>query len=274
VAFSEESVKSRDAILQNSNGRNARKSAEKIVSQIQRADYEGDRDALKRLFDEMEKFADDQSIGSKVRYWRGFAMWRRAFNGTSASGNELELDLQLAVREFDMAIGADPAFIDAKVAEASCLQNLGALRFIANDLAPAREFMQRSFPLLKDAEAAQPNNPRLLWVLGAYQFYNPAKVGGGQALAIETYHKGLMAFRASNSKTSDALTPSWGEPELLMSLAFSNLNKKTPEPAVAEHYAQRALALVPYWHYVRDQLLPQIKDALNRNANESRTSPQ
>jgi hypothetical protein len=48
--------------------------AVKIVSQIQRADYEGDRAALKRLFGELAPFADDKEIGSRVRYWRGFAL--------------------------------------------------------------------------------------------------------------------------------------------------------------------------------------------------------
>jgi hypothetical protein len=53
--------------------------------------------------------------------------------------------------------------------------------------------------------------------------------------------------------------PSWGEPELLMSLAWSSLNKTTPDVAAAQKYATEALAIVLYWHYVRDILLPQIR---------------
>ncbi|MGH9960169.1 MAG: hypothetical protein ACREBC_24110, partial [Pyrinomonadaceae bacterium] len=45
----------------------------KLVVQIQRADYEGDRLALKRLFNDLAPFADDKEFGAKVRYWRGFA---------------------------------------------------------------------------------------------------------------------------------------------------------------------------------------------------------
>lgn len=37
------------------------------------------------------------------------------------------------------------------------------------------------------------------------------------------------------------------------------MNRATPELAAAERHAQSALALVPYWHYVRDILLPQIR---------------
>ena len=53
-----------------------------------------------------------------------------------------------------------------------------------------------------------------------------------------------------------------------MSLAFSNLNQKTPDLLAAEKYAEQALALVPYWHYVRDVLMPQIREARNKNVIE------
>jgi len=39
------------------------------------------------------------------------------------------------------------------------------------------------------------------------------------------------------------------------------LNEKTPDLAAADRYAQQALVLVPYWHYVRDLLVPQIRKA-------------
>jgi hypothetical protein len=46
-----------------------------------------------------------------------------------------------------------------------------------------------------------------------------------------------------------------------MSLAWSNLNRTAPDLAAADQYAHQALQLVPYWHYVRDILLPQIQAA-------------
>jgi len=46
-----------------------------------------------------------------------------------------------------------------------------------------------------------------------------------------------------------------------MSLAWSSLNRATPDVNAADQYAHAALALVPYWHYVRDILLPQIQTA-------------
>ena len=53
-----------------------RERAVKIVTQIQRADYEGDRVALGRLPVELLPFVEDKEMASRARYWRGFALWR------------------------------------------------------------------------------------------------------------------------------------------------------------------------------------------------------
>ena len=141
-------------------------SAAEIVSRIQRADYKGDRVGLKHLYDDLAGFTEDKAIGSRVRYWRGFALWRRALNGFNESVDhaDLELDLTLALTEFEKA-AQGPDVADAQSAAASCLQNLAFLHFVEKDDGPARGFLEKSLPLLKAAETAEPENPRVLWVL-------------------------------------------------------------------------------------------------------------
>jgi tetratricopeptide (TPR) repeat protein len=239
----------------------------KLVVQIQRADYEGDQSALKHLFEDLAAFTDDKELGPKVRYWRGFAQWRRAINGFNDAIDlkELEQDLRLAVSEFQEAIAQDPAFADAKAAAGSAM---GILMFLhrkdpalapeLNDPPHAREFFLKALSYVSEAEAADPENPRVLWVLGQNRWVMPQERGGGQDKAFEVYQKGLKAARERKRLAGDPLMPSWGEPELLMNLAWSNLNRSTPDLAAAEQYARSALALVPYWHYVRDILIPSI----------------
>ena len=236
-----------------------------LVVQIQRADYEGNRVALLRLYGDLSPFADDKELGAKVRYWRGFAMWRRALNGfnESVDRTELEKDLRQAVSEFDAAMAKDPAFVDAKVGAASCLLTL--LFIHQKDEVLVREFLARALPLLKEATAAEPENPRLFWVLGARLWGTPPEFGGSHEKAMQIYQKGLQAARARKGMSNDPLTPSWGEPELLMNLAWSNLNQTTPDLVSAEQYARSALALVPYWHYLKDILLPQIEAAKTKS---------
>jgi tetratricopeptide (TPR) repeat protein len=246
-------------------------SAAAIVSRIQRADYEGDRAALKRLYEDLAPFTEDKAIGSRIHYWRGFALWRRAFNGfnESADRDELERDLTSALAEFKKAVeGPDPA--DAQAAAASCLQNLAFLHYMQKDAGPARDFLEQSLPLLEAAETAEPDNPRVLWVLGASRWYAAPERGGAQAAALATYERGLAAARQHRPSANEPLKPSWGEPELLMNLAWAKAHESTPDLKQAEQYANSALAMVPYWHYVPDILLPQIRAAMKDDKKEGR----
>ncbi len=244
----------------------SREQVVKIVAQIQRADYEGDRAALNQLYEQLVPFADEPDLASRVRYWRGFAKWRRVINGFNETPTPKDLaeDLTEAESEFDAAIQKDPGFVDAKVGAASCAGNrlyLEGVFFKEKDPARLKQILAPISQLLHEAKAAAPENPRLLWVLGPNLWNTPPERGGGQDKAMESYQRGLDAIREHKGNTNDPLEPTWGEPELLMSLAWSNLNRSTPDLKAAEQDAQAALRLVPYWHYVRDILMPQIRTA-------------
>jgi uncharacterized protein YciI len=239
----------------------SRDSIIRIVTQIQRADYEGDCPTLRRLHDELTPIPEDNKLASRVLYWRGFALWRRAINGfnESPTPTDLEGDLTQAVTDFKDAIARDPAFVEPKIGAGS---SLGYLMYLhRKDPTVVQELLEQSSPLLKEAMATAPDNPRLLWVLGPIRWSSPPERGGGQDKAFEIYNKGLEAVRNQKRGVVDPLEPSWGEPELLMNLAWSNLNRTTPDLKAADQYAQAALKLVPYWHYVRDILMPQIQTA-------------
>ncbi|MGA8429062.1 MAG: hypothetical protein WB729_04540 [Candidatus Sulfotelmatobacter sp.] len=249
-SFASAAKRSRDAVIQ-------------LVTQIQRSDYEGDRTALKRLYGELTPFLQNKHLVSRVEYWRGFALWRRALNGfnESVDPKELQEDLEQAVADFKQASAADPSFTDAKIGAGSCLSNLMFLNQKNTSRMP--ELIAEAGRVLKEARAEAPENPRLYWVLGPNLWYAPAEHGGSQSQAIEMYQKGLELTRTGKGRTSDPLEPSWGEPELLMNLAWSNLHRTTQDLKAAKSYAQSALDLVPYWHYVKDILMPQIDKAID-----------
>lgn len=250
-----------------------------LVVQIQRADYEGDRASLQRAYNELEPFVNDKKFGAKVRYWRGFALWRRAINGANekVDPKELEQDLKLAVSEFEASMAQDSTFVDAKAAAGSTLGRLMFLYVrnptIAGEFAdPTRRqpSVDRSIKYILEAEAAEPENPRVKWVLGAVRSYQALKRGESPDkaadAAMESYQKGVEAARAHKTTVRDPLNPTWGEPECLMSLAGSNFYRSAPNVTAAEQYARAALAMVPYWHYVKDILLPVIETAKAKQA--------
>jgi hypothetical protein len=238
-----------------------------IVLDIQRADYQGDRAALEKLHDDLAKInaADEVKLRSRILYWQGFAKWRRAINGFNVNTDttELEADVRTAVSEFEASRAADPTFIDADVAMLGCLQNMMFL--YRNDQSRAREVLQRFLALFKELQQKDPDNPRFAWLDGGGQFYmaqfaKAEERGQQQAAAFETYRRGLERARKLRRPAS-VLEPSWGEPELLMSMAWARLNQVKPDVAAAEKYAKDALALVPDWAYMKNTLMPQIQKA-------------
>jgi len=245
------------SLTQTMRGNDAREQVTRIVAQIQRADYEGDQVVMQRGYDDLKPFLEDKEFASRIRYWRGFAQWRRAINGfnDAVDPKELEQNLKLALDEFNIAMEKDPAFVDAKV---GMISYLGYLAFInRQDQARAKELVGQIMPLVKQADEMAPENPRLIWVHGPILWNTPPERGGGQDKAIQNYRRGLEI--CSKIKASaDPLEPSWGKPELMMTLAYCYLNAKAADVNAAEHYAREALEIVPYWHYVRDILLPPI----------------
>jgi len=246
-----------------------REQATQVVSRIQRADYEGDRATLRKCYDELAPFLNDKDSFSRIRYWRGFALWRDAINGFNESNVDpkaLEQTLMRAVDEFKAALANDQAFVDEKVGIISCL---GYVAFIhRKEPERAKELVAQIMPTVEEAKAAAPDNPRLIWVCGPILWYTPVDRGGGLDKVIENYERGLEVCSKLKPST-DALEPSWGKPELLMSLAYTQMGKNPPEIEKAENNARAALEIVPYWHYARDMLLPRIAEAKAKQAKQS-----
>src|SRR5580692_3089120 len=122
----------------------------RIVTQIQRSDYEGDRPALKRLHDELTPIPEDNKLASRMLYWRGFAMWRRAINGfnETPTPTDLETDLTQAIADFKDSIVRDPGFVEPKIGAGS---SIGYLMYLhRKDQARVQELFQQSSPLLKE----------------------------------------------------------------------------------------------------------------------------
>lgn len=225
---------------------------QEVAAQVLKADYKGDRPELKRLYDKLGEF----ETSSRIRYWRGFAMWRRVVNGfNDRIDPEIQRkDAATAAEEFEAAIKLDPNFSDAKVGAAACLYLVATSPSAKPE--EAKTASARGGVLAGEAMKEYPENPRFLWIYGASLFS-----ARGEEAAIANYEKALTFLKKDKERMKDPLDPRWGEPELYMSLAWSYLHSKKPDLDAAERWAKKALALVPYWHYVKDILLPQIRRA-------------
>jgi hypothetical protein len=245
----------------------AREHLTQIVAQIQRADYEGDRATLQKCYEQLTPFLESKEFTARVRYWRGFDLWRNAINGIndSVDPSELERLLMQAVEEFKAALASDPAFVDAKV---GMISSLGYVTYIhRKEPERAQQLVAQIAPLVSEAKTAAPDNPRLLWVLGPILWFTPVDRGGGLDKVVENYQRGLEICSKLKAP-ADSLEPSWGKPELLMSLAYTQFTGNPPDVENAERNVRAALEIVPYWHYARDILLPQIAEAKAKQAKQ------
>jgi hypothetical protein len=240
----------------------------RLAAGIRKAAYADDGERLKALVEEMAPFAnggeageDGSTLASRAHYWRGFALWRSAWNGMNAPEGEqaewsaIEESLRAAVDELQKSSDADPSFVEARIAQIACLE----------ELAPAipaserpREY-RRLWDLLVETRKQAPQNPRLAWVLGTVEWDTPVKQGGGQDKAVQSFREGLDWVRKQT--IADATDPAWGEGELLLGLALARLRGKPQNLDAAGHYAAAVLNVEPEWRYVKDVLIPQIQAA-------------
>ena len=245
----------------------------RIVTQIQRADYEADRATLKKSYDGLMPYLENKELASRVRYWRGFALWRSGINGgndPSCNHTELENEFKQAADEFKEALAKDAGFVDAKIGMISCLGYVAY--YHRKEKERLTQLLGKIFPLVKEAKESAPDNPRLIWVMGPILWNTPVDRGGGVDKVIESYERGLEICSRMKAP-EDALEPSWGKPELMMSLAYTYLHKAPPDVNAAERMGRGALELVPHWHYLRDILMPQIVAAKAKTTDTTNAEP-
>ncbi|HEV7508848.1 MAG TPA: hypothetical protein VGS07_28470 [Thermoanaerobaculia bacterium] len=225
------------------------------------ADYRADLAELARLREELAPLADDPALGYLAHYWAGFASWRMAINGVNRrmDTQDVKAHLERAGADFEASVRQREDFADAHAAAALVYSWLAG--FHPNDPAAMQEQLQKSKGLLKRARELEPNNPRVLWAVGATYLFSPPAYGGSVERAVETYRRMLEVSGATNA---DSPRPDWGKPEALMSLAFAYLQQSPPDVAAASEEARAALRLQPEWSYVRDVLLPQIEAAQHK----------
>ena len=136
------------------------------VQGIQRADSQGDRPALARLHQELSALPEDPASAARQRYWEGFALWRRAINGSNEKPppEDLRADLVQAIADFERSLEADPKLDDSNVGRISCLQFLAFLERAAPE--KSKPNVERFLALFKELAPRAQDNPRFLWIRG------------------------------------------------------------------------------------------------------------
>jgi predicted enzyme related to lactoylglutathione lyase len=249
--------------VQSAGGGLDRSALTRLVAGVQDADYRGDLARLRSLAAAMQPYAGDRSLAWAARYWRGFAHWRHALNSLNdgAPPDSVDADFAAAIAEFRHALAIDSTDVESRIGLAAGLGNRAYFNRQAPDRAAA--FMAELRPLLHSLREAAPDNPRMMFVASASLFWSPPGAGGDRERALGMLERGIR-IAAALPPGADPLRPSWGEAELHMLLGWFSLNLARPDLAGAVGHAEAALTLRPHWHYVRDNLLPQVRRRLGQ----------
>jgi len=236
---------------------------QRIIAAVQDADYRADLPALRRLHIELEPQLRNPRRARAARYWRGFAMWRRALNAANLNlpADSILVDLDGSLTEFGAALAIDSSYVEAKIGAAAVLMNTAYFR--RDEVVRSGEHMRRALRILAEVKGADPDNPRLVFVAAARTYWAAPESGGDRRLAIQEVDHALRRAEARPAGRPP-LEPTWGVAELHMQLAFFHLNLPIPELDLARRHAQSALDRRPDWQYVREILLPQIEAAGQR----------
>jgi tetratricopeptide (TPR) repeat protein len=229
-----------------------------LVRAVQETDYKGHLDSLRQLHAAMVPFVDNAELAKHARYWRGFALWRRALNalGQGGSPDSTDADFARANEEFRHALRLDSAYAEAKIGLVAGLSNRV---FFNQENSALRVALIREYrPLLEQLTQSDRDNPRFVFVAAPQRFHAPPEVGGSRTEAIAMVEAALARLAPSRADTIEAaLEPTWGGPELHMLLAALLLRSRT-QLDKAQLHAERALALRPDWLAVRRNLIPAI----------------
>lgn len=189
--------------------------------------------------------------------------WRHALNTLSDSTlrDSVDQDFAAAIVEFREALAIDPDDVEAQIGLAAGLGN----RAYFNMQVPeqASKFLAELGPLLRQIRQRAPDNLRMMFVVAPSLFWMPPDRGGDRKQSLALLERGIR-LAALRPPSADTLSPSWGEAELHMLLAWFSFNLTPPDDGTALRHAEVALALRPTWKYVRDNLLPQIRRRTGR----------
>jgi len=111
--------------------------------------------------------------------------------------------------------------------------------------------------LLAEAYGSEPNNPRVLLLLGVSKFNSPEFFGGSKEKALELFIQAVEEFE--NIPATEDMKPNWGYLDALAWLGISQSALGNKEGAIKSF--KKALEINPEFGWIKYKLLPGTKSS-------------
>jgi len=221
------------------------------------ANFRNDQAGLRSAISALQDVPADAPDSAYANYYLSWAHW--ALVMSQAQANEMDAALESANRSLQYARAgaaareADPEFQTVLANAMIAVAVLDKPRFaaIAKELAGVR---RRAIEL-------GPKNPRVVMMDASMIFNNPPETGGSKERGLARWQEALELFEAESRATAiDPVAPRWGYALAHGWLATMYLAMAPPQKENARRAADAALRMRPDFWWVRDQVLPKLRE--------------
>jgi hypothetical protein len=218
-----------------------------------RNDQAGLRAAVEAL-QPLAKSGDDRAYAHYYLWWTYWALSSSQVQEKNMSG-ALESG-KAGVQHARDGLALRPSDPEFHSALANALIVVGFL-----DGAQFKSVMEELMAARAKALALGPRNPRVLLLDAGMIFNMPPASGGSKEKGLERWREALRQFEIeAGERTIDPIAPRWGYALAQGWLATLHLRMEPPQKEQARAAADAALRMRPDFWWVRDQVLPQLRE--------------
>lgn len=221
------------------------------------ANYRNDAAGLRSAIATLESLAGQPEEAAYANYYLSWTWWSLAgaefqakdLAGALASGTSAVKHARAALQ----GRGTDPEFHTALANALIVVAVLDRSQFDTISL-ELRDVRRRALEL-------GPTSPRAVLMDAGMLFNNPPERGGGRDKGLARCEEALRLFDAEAAATSaDPIAPRWGHALTYGWIANMYLLTSPPRVESARRAADTALRMRPDFWYVRDQVLPKLRE--------------
>jgi hypothetical protein len=221
------------------------------------ANFRNDAAQLRSLSKQLELLTDDEAVGTAALYYAGWTDWA-LFNSEFEAGRLVaaRAAIQSATDRLRRLVELTPEDAEAQALLANTLIGLAfatpdGFRGVRDELTRAR----------RKALELGPKNPRVVLMDAGMVFGTPPAAGGSQEKGLQRWLLALELFESEARTASPSrLSPRWGRALAYGWLCQLYLAMSPPRLAEARRAAATALSLHPDFWYVKERVVPRLKE--------------
>jgi len=221
------------------------------------ANFRNDQSGLRSAIAAIDPLAGKAEVASYAHYYLAWTYWMLV-----ASQIE-EKDMTAALESATRALEHARAGVATRAGDSE-FQTMLANALVANgilDRARFKALWAELATVRKKALALGPKNPRAVMMDAGIIYWAPPDQGGGRETGLARWDQAARLFEAEASVPSDdPLAPRWGYALYHGWSANLYLSMTPPLMARAKSAADAALALRPDFWYVRERVLPKLRE--------------